>query len=197
MWIKKDINIIINLRKDIVFDIFTIIKDGNLNITIPFGVSVHKLESDITNGNIFYNLHQCILMANLMANINTGNIYLKANNIEYAKDINWSLNNNLGDAYFELYQYKGMGANISGKITLNNGNLNLTYCDINANVGAFFTLPKSDFERSGTIRNINGFNVTILNPIGYILRSVDYPANFNYNFLFDITGSDIIDIESQ
>ena len=197
LWIKKEINIIITLRKDIVFDIFTTIKEGNFNITIPFGVSVNKLESELINGNIFYNLDQCVLMANMTANINMGNIYLKANNIEYTKDVNWSLKNNLGDIYFELCQYKGMGANISGIVTLNNGNLNLTYSDFSNEVGAFFILPLSDFERSGTIRNIIGFNVTILNPIGYILRSFDYPANFNYNFLFNITGSDIIGIESQ
>ena len=197
LWAKKELNIFVNLRKDIIFDIFTTITNGNLNMIIPYGVSLNKLETDIINGNVFYDFNQCALNGNISTNIDRGDFKLKLNDLYYTQNVNWYLNNNYGDITLEIYQSKEMGFNISGEAILDNGILNLTYIDDNSNVGALFNLPLSDWFITGATRNIEGFTPTLLNPSGYILRSNDYPAKSNYNFLFNITGHDIISVESH
>ncbi|NVM46536.1 MAG: hypothetical protein HWN79_16640 [Candidatus Lokiarchaeota archaeon] len=102
LWLKKEVNIIVNLRKDIVFDINATVKKGNVKISVPWGASVNNVEVNNVNGNILYDFDNCVIKGNIVGNITEGDFKLKSYNVECTQDVNWTLNNDGGDFNMSL-----------------------------------------------------------------------------------------------
>ncbi|MFX1327696.1 MAG: hypothetical protein ACFE91_06060 [Promethearchaeota archaeon] len=180
LWLTKDVNIVVNLRRDVIFDISTIIKKGNLNITVPWGVYVNNIHANVIDGHTFYDFNQCVISGDVSANITEGNFNLRSYNMEYTQNCNWLLNIIGGDMNIEIYQYKEMGANITGTAIISTGVINLFYHDSSANIGAKLYFPLSWWYIPTTQP---GFESTIL-VNGFFYKSNDFPTNSNYNISF-------------
>lgn len=196
LWIIQKVDIIVNLRKDILFDITAITLKGDSTILVPFGVAVNDIDFNVSNGDILYNFDQCILEGNISAYVGEGELNLKSYNLECAQDINWVFNNDDGDMNIEVFQYKEMNANITGIVSIYEGNLYFTYRDNTPNVGANFTLPLSLPDRDGVIYNRTGFIIDYPLSGGYFLESLDYPSKSHYDLFFMVIDNDYIDIVS-
>jgi len=181
LWVIKDVEIDISLRKDIIFDLALKVNKGDLRIYIPFGTAIHNIAANTTDGSISYELNQCTLSGNISGNTNSGNLKLNVNDILCLRNLIWNLSTQKGKLDIEIYQYKELGSNITSTISFT-GILNLTYHDTLEEVAAFFTIPNMNWEPIGQTK-IN-FTVETLNPTGFNLRSSDFPAENNYKILF-------------
>ncbi|MFX1407909.1 MAG: hypothetical protein ACFFC9_11200 [Promethearchaeota archaeon] len=187
-----NITLVVNIRSDIILDIMTVVNDGNFEMIIPFGVSIGNAITNVTKGDIFYNFEYCIIDGNISGIIEEGNLDLKSYNVEYTQNSNWTLDSRNGDMNIEIYQYKEMGANITGTAVIPSGNVKLVYEDNSVNVGAKF-----DFNYiSGTPGDATGFIVILWDSM-FSYESLDFPAENNYRLLLNSTGLRTIDIVSQ
>ncbi|MFW9938135.1 MAG: hypothetical protein ACFFD5_10835 [Candidatus Thorarchaeota archaeon] len=188
----QNITLVVSIRSDIMLDIITVVKDGNFEVTVPFGVSIGSTITNITKGDIFYNFEYCIIDGNITGITKEGNLDIKSNNLEYTQNSNWTLDSKDGNMNIEIYQYKEIGANITGTAVIPNGNVKLVYKDNTVNVGAKF-----DFNYiSGTPDDQTGFIVILWDSM-FSYESLDFPAENNYSLLLNSTGFRTIDIVSQ
>ncbi|MFX0105202.1 MAG: hypothetical protein ACFE75_06905 [Candidatus Hodarchaeota archaeon] len=195
-WVRKNIEIIISVRKDITLDILTTVNEGDFKIKVPWGVSIGKVFTNITNGDIFYDFYHCTIGSNITGITKNGDIKLNSLSLVYTQNINWNLNTEVGDIYLEIDQDNEMGANITGLATINTGNFNLNYKDDSTNIGALFAFPISEIDII-PLESVEGFDIEYLGVIGYLYKSFDFPTKNNYNLSFYITGIRIIDIISD
>jgi len=179
----KDVSIMVTLRKDIIFDISANVFDGNVELEVPFYVYINNMNVNITNGDIFFDLSNCIVEGNITGVTNNGKIVLKSYNAEYTQNSEWTLSANQN--YIEITQYKPIGANVTGTIrnTVNVGT-HLIYNDYNSEVGAKFTLYDYLYGgiHNGTYENF----VYYLEPAGenrWTFRSDDFFTANNSYFL--------------
>jgi len=115
----KDITIVVNLRADIIFDIIATVKEGNVQVNVPYMVSVNNLVINTTKGDILYDLNHCILEGNITGIANDGDIELMA----YAITINnVDVNTNEGSLLYD-FQYCTLEGNITG--IANDGDIEL------------------------------------------------------------------------
>ena len=216
LWLEQDVSIVVNIRKDVVLDINTELETGNFEIFVPWGVSLGKLLTNISKGNVICNFSYCLIKGNLTARINQGDIFynldhctiggnitgitnegdlkFKSNNIEFTKNSNWTLKSN--NTYVEIYQSKEIGANITGTAIIYTGNVDLFYQDNTSNIGAMFHFPLSDWVIP---LHQPGFEDEILYH-GFLYKSYDFPAENNFIFTFYHLGgvalNHFIEIES-
>jgi len=185
----EKINILVTLRADVVCDFNINMKmDGDVKLTVPFKVSVGCITTNITNGDILYNINFGIVGGNITGIIQeTGNIEIITTEVEYTQNSTWSLDTYDGDISLQIYQNSNMNANVSGIFSITYGNINFKYRDNNDNSGAYFTLyyEVNDLALAQKISEVVGFD-TDLDPEQTIfyLESYDYPAQNNYNLLF-------------
>ncbi|MFX0039103.1 MAG: hypothetical protein ACFFCY_10295 [Promethearchaeota archaeon] len=144
LWLIQDVSIIVNLRKDIVFDILTNLTKGNFEITVPYPVSIGSIATNVSNGNILYDFEYCSIQENITVNINEGDLTFKINDVEYAHNNIWDLNVGKGNVNFEIFQNRDMGANITGLIKVNDGRVFILYEDNSADIGAILEIPYGD-----------------------------------------------------
>ncbi|MFX1326636.1 MAG: hypothetical protein ACFE91_00640 [Promethearchaeota archaeon] len=137
----RNISIAVTIRSDIVFDINTTVNEGTIKITVPSGVYMNNLSINLTKGIVFYDFYGCIIMGNITGVINLGNFELKSFNIRYMQNSNWNFTINNGNFDIYISQYIDLEANITGKVIMNGGILNLNYDDKSANIGAKFEIP--------------------------------------------------------
>jgi hypothetical protein len=181
LWLIKDVSIIVNLRKDIVFDIETNMIEGNYEITIPGAVSIGNILTNVSNGNILYDFeYGSTMQGNITGITNNGDLELKSYNMEITQNCNWLLNITGGNLNIEIYQYKEMGANITCTAIISTGVIDLFYHDNNPNIGAIFYFPLSWWYIPTTQP---GFESTPLDN-GFFYKSNDFPTNSNYNISF-------------
>jgi len=184
LWLIKDVSIIVNLRKDIIFDINTNLIEGNYEITVPWTVSIGNIYTNVSNGNIFYDFEYSSIQGNITGITNNGDLELKSYDVEYTQNGNWLLISTGGYMNIEIYQYKEMGANITGTAII--GALNLKYIDNSFNIGALFTFPSSEWG-GGLRHTIIRFVVNLLPPgPGFYLTSTDFHAKNNFELVFNI-----------
>jgi hypothetical protein len=183
LWLIKDVSIIVNLRKDIVFDIKTNLIEGNYEITVPYAVSIGNLYTNVSNGNIYYDFEYNSIQGNITGKTNNGDLELKSYDVEYTQNSNWSLICTGGYMNIEIYQYKEMGANITGTAMINDGILDLFYKDNTANIGAILFFPLRSLDP--TLPQ-DGFN-TIFQDTKTWFISFDFPTINNYNLSFYVT----------
>lgn len=184
LWLTKDVNIVVKLRKDVIFDISATIKKGNLNITVPWGVSVNNIHANVIDGHTFYDFNQCVISGDISANITEGNFNLRSYNMEITQNCNWLLNCTGGSMNIEIYQYKEMGANITGTAMIMNGGLDLFYKDTTSDIGAYFFFP---LPIVSLILPQEGFNLSFQGVKTWYISS-DFPTKNNYNLSFYLIG---------
>ena len=85
----KNVTIVVNLRADIIFDILTTVKEGNVHINIPYGVSVNNLVINTTKGDILFDLTNCIIEGNITGIAQNGKIIFNSYELEYAQNCVW------------------------------------------------------------------------------------------------------------
>ncbi|MFW9937195.1 MAG: hypothetical protein ACFFD5_06065 [Candidatus Thorarchaeota archaeon] len=137
----NNITIIVSLRPDIAFDIITLVNDGNCKITVPFGVSIGNILTNISRGNLLYNFVYCTIGGNITGIVNKGNIELMAIDAKYNTTNNWNLTIETGNLDINVNQNRDLGGNITGLVEINNGMVFLFYNDNNPNIGAQFKVP--------------------------------------------------------
>jgi hypothetical protein len=184
LWISKEINIVITLRKDIVFDISTNLIKGNFEITVPWSVSIGNILTNISNGNIYYKFMCSSIQGNITGITNNGDLELKSYNVEYPQNNNWLLISTGGDMNIEIYQEEEMGANITGTAMIIDGILDLFYKDSTANIGAIIFFPL--WSGSPSVAQEGFYSIFESEKTWFI--SFDFPTINNYNLTFYITN---------
>ncbi len=187
-------NICINiiLRADIIFDIDASIKEGDIKLVVPMGITVNNLLLNVINGNIIYDMHHCILEGNISGIVKNGNITVKAYNNQYNQNCRLTLVNEVGYITFDIYQSEEMGANITGTGITKTGIITVIYNDYSPNIGAQFILyNETGFGAEGQNTWI-GFERDTLPLTSFIyFYSKDFLTQNNYNFsLFKWDGGD-------
>ncbi|MFX1280498.1 MAG: hypothetical protein ACFFA3_13900 [Promethearchaeota archaeon] len=189
------ISIVVILRKDITFDIDATVLIGDVELTVPFGVSISNVKIINHYGNSMLEYRNCIIGGNITGIIEEGDIELKTYNVEYALNSVWNLSTQTGNGEIEINQEREMGDNITGIVAIPIGDLTLTYRDTTANVGALFTFPLST---PSPLVNQSGFKPEVLDDGTEIYTSFDFPAKNNYNLLLNFTGfANIIELRSE
>jgi hypothetical protein len=143
MEFMNDISIVVSIRKDIVFDIITTVNKGDVEITVPYGVSINNLLVNVSKGDIFYNFNYCTLEGNITGIVNTGNIFynlihctiegnlngivkigeieLDTFNTKYTQNNSWVFTVDSGNFKIDINQYEDLGAIITGLVKINDG----------------------------------------------------------------------------
>jgi len=185
-WITQNVGIIVTLNANILFDIdITINNIGNVEIFVPGGVNINNVDVNLERGNMFFDFTYCIIEGNISGNVNNGNgdIDFKVNNVEYTRNSVWNLTNDIGVILFDIIQYEGMGANITGMGETNTGIIEVVYKDFTSNVGAVFTFYRTvtqDGIWEGFEREIDT-DETQWWQSRFIYYSDDFPVINNYN----------------
>ncbi|MFW9901706.1 MAG: hypothetical protein ACFFDY_10540 [Candidatus Thorarchaeota archaeon] len=197
IWYTQKIEVVVTIRKGIIFDILATVTEGDVEVVALWRSSFKNLIVNVTNGDITYDFNHCIIEGNITGITNEGALKFKSYNAEYTQNSNWMLNSN--DTFVEIYQYKEMGANITGTAIITTGIIDLFYHDNTADIGALFPFPYSYWFIPTTQP---GFEYTILDE-GFFYESTDFPANSNYNISFYHLGglgerpNHIIEIKSE
>ena len=139
--VLKNCLITVYLRADIVFDISTSIKDGDVDVSIPYNVRVNSIKLNISNGNIKYNLIGCYIEGNLTGFNKEGDIELSGLNMKFSNSSSMKFSLKKGDLDLYINQYEMMGANVSCIAEIDNGKLGFYYDDSSGDIGARFEIP--------------------------------------------------------
>ncbi|MFX1346123.1 MAG: hypothetical protein ACFFBC_08110 [Promethearchaeota archaeon] len=200
----KKVSITIYLKADLICDIRVNVNiEGAVKITVLSFHSIGNIITNVTKGDIQYNFIYCILEGNITGIIqNTGDIKIKSYGVEYTQNSMWSLYTKNGDILIEIDQDKPTYANITGTITTRTGNYLFVYRDNNANVGAYFILHlhPDDYAINQKINEIVGFAYYVSAVNGtdvYHITSNDYPAQYNYNWIFNFPMGIYEELELQ
>lgn len=137
-WSIENPTIVVTLRADIVFDIIVTASEGNIEVSVPFAVSVNNIATVSTLGNISLEFKQCVIGGNVNAMNTRDDIFMSFYNVEFSRESNWSVITELGSINLEIEQHKDMGANVIGRAISTDGTIILTYRDTTPNVGARF-----------------------------------------------------------
>ena len=168
--IIKNLTILVNLRRGIIFDLTITIEEGDVALIVPFGVTTNNIKFNITTGNIFYDFNYCTIEGNITGIVNEGNIELKTYNAKYARNSNWNFRLDTGNLTINISQNRDLGANITGTAKINEGNVLFLYEDNSPNIGVRFEIPFGnhtdiDFPQclyypgaSGWCSNVVGFH---------------------------------------
>ena len=196
MWSMKNVSIVVTLRKDILFDITAKVNKGDLELTVPWGVSINNLVLNVTEGDILYDFDHCLIEGNITGIISRGNIKLNVTNVKYIRNSIWTLITEIGDIKIDTVQYVDLGANVTGKILISTeGDLHFFYKDNKPSVGAIFILLRKELTGgTSTIdlfgANTIGFETNFLpEGRGNVYTSSDFPATNCYNFTLESSGS--------
>lgn len=137
----KNLSIIVSIREDLLFDMNIKVKEGDVEIVIPWGVTINDLLVNVTKGDIFYDFEYCTIQGNIIGFIDEGNIDFKTYNAIYTQNSNWNITIETGDIEMTIHQYGDLGANVTGLVEINDGEVSLVYADNRESVGARFRIP--------------------------------------------------------
>ncbi|MFX1571451.1 MAG: hypothetical protein ACFFB0_01780 [Promethearchaeota archaeon] len=202
--IIKNVSIDVLIRKDRIFDITSNIDEGGVVITVPWGISVNNVITNITNGNIIYNFTDCNIEGNITGIINIGNIIYNFNhctvrgyvtgivktgnvefttrNVNYTQNCVWTFEVENGDYDLYIDQYKVFGANITGIVKINNGDVFVKYEDNDPKIGAILEIPFGNtfMDKYG----LPGCIVSIYNLTCTLIHGFDYGWKNSVNGLY-------------
>ena len=190
----KNVDIIVALKAEVICDINVIVNvQGGVNIVVPWGISIGSILTNISKGDIQFELSNCIVDGNITGFIQKeGDLELKSYNVQYIHNNTWSLNTRVGDIVLEIIQNIDINGNISGTITHEQGYISFNYQDNRMNNGAYFTVY---YNNEGDLTLINdidesvGFDSDHLDEQSIVyLWCYDYPSKNNYNLLFNNTN---------
>jgi hypothetical protein len=182
--LRKNVNTVVNIRKDVILDIFLILDDGNFEITVPYGVSIGNLRTELSKGNILYDFQWCTIGGNITGITNEGELELKSYNVKYTQNSNWILNNTGGDMNVFISQEKEMGANITATVWVIDGKISIDYIDKSAIIGAWIYFPLLSGSPNPPQE---GFDTNYDDEKTWFI-SFDFPTTNNYNMTFFITN---------
>jgi hypothetical protein len=199
---KYDINIIITLRTDILYDLHFDVRDTeifiseNLSINKLFletysskielnanGTNINNIEAIAYAGSLTLNLAYCNISDSINVTSTTADINFASYNTKCSKNVEWALRSEKGSINAKIYQSEELGANISGVLLTSMGIINIEYTDSLATVGALFNA--SAFTGSFVTTNLGGFEALSNN----IFRSIDYHSANNI-FTFSLINND-------
>lgn len=181
----QDIKIVVILRADVIFGISAVVDCGDIDLITQYMVTIKSVDANTSDGDIFYDMNHCILQGDLSANADNGDTKLLVKNIQCTQNMIWNFTAQNGEMVVGIYQNNDIGFNITGSATIRA--LNLTYIDKNANIGALFTFPLSQWPPGGVGQTVIEFNVSFLPPgPGFYLTSTDFPGENNFELLFNI-----------
>ncbi|MHA2131219.1 MAG: hypothetical protein ACW99L_14735, partial [Promethearchaeota archaeon] len=178
----QQVNTVVSIRKDVVLNLFAKLDNGDFEITVPYGVSIGDLGTNLSKGNIVYNFLWCTIEGNITGITNEGDLWLKSYNVTYTQDSLWMFNSTDGSMDIEISQYKEMGANITG--TVETGLINFFYKDYTANIGALFYFPLLSGSPGAFLK---GFNMNFQDVETWFISS-DFPTKNNYNMTLYVTN---------
>ncbi len=181
----KNISVIVSLRKDIIFNISTRVDHGNVDIKVPFNVRIDNLYVNILDGDILFDLQNCIIEGNITGVGNQSNIELRTRDIQLTKNSFWYIKNSEGLIEFDIEQSGEMGANVTaiGELETSNVVSQIYYDDSSSNVGSMVTLNNWNDWVPAQCYAIGFDNDSIDSPpiVFYKLTSYDFPAQNNFN----------------
>ncbi|MFX0076532.1 MAG: hypothetical protein ACFE96_13905 [Candidatus Hermodarchaeota archaeon] len=182
----KKISIIVSLRKDIKFNISTNVIHGNVDIEVPFNVRIDNLHVNIFDGDISFNLVNCIIEGDITGIGNQSNIELRTQDIQLTNNSIWYIKNTKGLLKFDIDQTSEMGANVTaiGELDTNNTQCKVYYDDFSSNVGALLTLNQWGDGWFPYQCYWSGFDFESLSSvplIGYRFFSLDLPTENYFN----------------
>jgi len=138
--LEKEVSIVVSIREDLVINLNLEVGEGNVEIGIPWGVSINNLMVNVTKGDLFYDFEFCTIQGNIIGFVDKGNINFRTWNAKYTHNSNWNITIETGDFNMTIHQYRDLGANVSGLVEINDGKVLLVYADDRTSVGARFKL---------------------------------------------------------
>lgn len=192
--LTNNISIVVSIREDMVLNINATVEEGIIEITAHYGVSVNNVDLNIKSiGDLIYNFYYVRVEGNLTGIVNEGYVNSEFRNINYSQNSTLSFTLGSGDLDMNIFQHADLGANVSGIIAINNGDVSLRYEDDSNNLGAKFEIPRTgnlnpDILCFGPYPSciVVGFDEDDVN---YIFTSDDLLAgicNFYYNLTFEL-----------
>jgi hypothetical protein len=184
-WSIKILTIVVTLRADIVFDINITASKGNVELAIPYAVTVNDVSILSNLGNVSLEFKQCVINGDISAITTRNDIFIRSYDVEFTRDSNWSIITESGDIDLNIEQHKDMGGNVIGTTFLNDGTIILVYRDTNPDVGArFWTRGNVSGEGVGLVV-FDGFDRI---DEGYV--SYDFLTSKNrYDLILEINGT--------
>ena len=181
----KNISVIVSLRRDIIFNISTTVINGKVDIDVPFNVRIGNLNVNIINGDILFDLKNCIMDGNITGIGNQSNIELRTRDIQLTRNSFWYIKNSEGLLKFDIYQSSEMGANVTviGELETADSQCQVYYNDFSSNVGSIVTLNHWD-DWFPTQCYWIGFDHDVIASIpenGHRFTSYDFPTQNFYN----------------
>ncbi|MHA2006131.1 MAG: hypothetical protein ACXABO_01570 [Promethearchaeota archaeon] len=186
----RKVEILVFLRADVIFDINVFLGTGNLDLTVPFGVIINNLDINITTGNSLFRFNHCTVNGNISGIVNLGEIELNTYNVDYSRNIFWTLITNRGEITVDithLNQSVVMSANVTGTVETNVGDITLNYEDNTNDISAMVLIQP---PQGLNIDDWPGFDGKSVGGRSYLFTSLDFPARISYNLSFNITGAD-------
>ncbi len=140
----KNLTIFVNLKRGIIFDLNITVEEGNVDIFVPFRVPINNIIVQVTKGKVLYDFNYGTMEGNITGRVNEGDIELRTSNSRYTRNSNWNFTIETGDLTLNISHNNDLidlGANITGKTTLNDGRALFIYEDNSADIGARFEIP--------------------------------------------------------
>ena len=181
----KNISVIVSLRKDITFNISTSVIHGNVDIEVPFNVRINNLDVNILNGDILFDLKNCIIDGNITGIGNQSNIELRTLDIQLTSNSFWYIKNIEGLLKFNISQLSEMGANVTaiGELETEDAQCQVYYDDFSSNVGSIVTLNHwaEDFPTQCYRIGFDLESIISIPENGYRFTSFDFPTQNYFN----------------
>ncbi|MFX1557007.1 MAG: hypothetical protein ACFFC9_07120, partial [Promethearchaeota archaeon] len=136
----RDINIVVTLKANIVFDINATTIQGDIEYQAEYGIHTGSINMNVTKGNILYDLSYCTIEGNLSGVVDTGNLEFRTYNEKYAQNTIWNFTVETGNINLYITQDVNPEANVTSTVKVNNGDVFFFYEDKSADVGARFDI---------------------------------------------------------
>lgn len=181
----RNLDITIKANTEAPIEIKTNLSVGDVNLYAPFGVKVHNIEVNVSKGNLSYEFFNCFIDGSINGVINMGNINLNAINIQYSQKAKINLSNSNGIVKVIVTQNRTMGANVTGIVSTQSGDIHVFYVDNSFDIGAKFFFYNHTTGWGGIDNIWSGFNDPVVSgDSGYVFTSFDFPTLNNYNLSF-------------
>lgn len=180
----NEISLKVILRVDIVCDIrLNVDIEGNVKIAVPYLVSIRNVFTNVSKGDIQYDLSYCYIDGNISGIAKSGNISFKVIHVQYSQNSKLTFINDIGHTLIYILQDCDIGANITGIGITVTGIIQLIYKDESPNIGAQFILyNKRDLGNEANNTAVGFENDPLPSLAGQKFYSYDFPAQNNYNF---------------
>jgi hypothetical protein len=188
----NDINIIVALKPDIIFDINATTIQGGIKYQAEYGIHTGYINMNATKGNILYDLSYCTIEGNLSGVVGTGNLEFRTHNEKYIQNTNWNFTVETGNIDLFITQDLNPEANVTGTVEVNDGDVFFLYEDKSADVGARFDIHFDFFVPDCLLSNPEFENCSFLIGFHYTVPDLTPEPDDNHIVTsWDIINNDI------